>query len=424
MDFNTILIKFGLESSNFTNKLLDVVQNGDDFFYVVEEAYKKSICPYCNHQYLFIHGYRWLEIKLNSGLKSREILKVKRIRYKCSQCSKTHTFKLKGIERNKSISNFIVNSIHNEFYEIQSFTTISKRYDISVQTVINIFDNYTKIMPRRTLPQYLCIDEKYFEGDTDGKYCVVLSDFFSGEIIDVLENRQMPYLDEYFKNISSKERDNVKVFISDMYDGYSTIKNKYFSRAMFVIDLFHVVKLLTTALNKIRIRTYNQFAQDGTIERHFLKTNWRFFLMDLYKIRKNEYYSRKFDLYISYDEIILRCLKLNIVFWDGYSILQEMLHYDKYETYSEAEKFVNRIISKLYASNDELLHKVADSYKKWKVGIINGLARNQTGRRYSNAIAESNNSHIQRVINVAYGYRNFKRFRARIMLILSYKKRK
>ena len=32
MDFNTILIKFGLESSNFTNKLLDVVQNGDDFF--------------------------------------------------------------------------------------------------------------------------------------------------------------------------------------------------------------------------------------------------------------------------------------------------------------------------------------------------------------------------------------------------------
>lgn len=147
--------------------------------------------------------------------------------------------------------------------------------------------------------------------------------------------------------------------------------------------------------------------------------------MDLYKIRKNEYYSRKFDLYISYDEIILRCLKLNIVFWDdGYSILQEMLHYDKYETYSEAEKFVNRIISKLYASNNELLHKVADSYKKWKVGIINGLARNQTDRRYSNAIAESNNSHIQRVINVAYGYRNFKRFRARIMLILSYKKRK
>ena len=137
---------------------------------------------------------------------------------------------------------------------------------------------------------------------------------------------------------------------------------------------------------------------------------------------KNEYYSRKFDVYISYDEIILRCLKLNTVFWDGYNILQELLHYDKYETYSEAERFLDRIISKLIASNDELLFKVASSYKKWKVGIINGLARNQTGKRFSNAIAENNNSHIQKIINVSYGYRSFKRFRARIMLILSYKK--
>ena len=70
---------------------------------------------------------------------------------------------------------------------------------------------------------------------------------------------------------------------------------------------------------------------------------------------------------------------------------------------------------------DELLEKVADSYKKWEVGIIHGLAKNQTGRRFSNAIAENNNSHIQKVIDVAYGYRNFRRFRARVMLILTYK---
>ena len=46
-------------------------------------------------------------------------------------------------------------------------------------------------MPRLPLPKYLCIDEKHFEGDTNGKYCVVLSDFFTGEVIDVLPDRQM-----------------------------------------------------------------------------------------------------------------------------------------------------------------------------------------------------------------------------------------
>ena len=90
--------------------------------------------------------------------------------------------------------------------------------------------------------------------------------------------------------------------------------------------------------------------------------------------------------------IILKCVQINKTFWDGYNILQEFLHYDKYETYGEAEKFINRIISKLVFSEDEMLIKVA----------------------------ENTNSHIDKVINASYGYRNFKRFRAEVMLILTY----
>lgn len=421
MDFNTFFIRFGLDSSNFVNKPPEIINTPDGYIYEIDEEYKQRICPYCNHQFLHIHDYKWIQINLSATKGVKESLRIKRIRYKCPRCGKTHTFELNGLSRNKTISNFTLTAIKNEFFEKQSFSTIASRYDVSLNQVINIFDEYTKIMPRMRLPEYMCIDEKHFEGDSDGKYAVIISDFFSGDVIDVLENRQMPYLDEYFKNIPFKERSNVKVFISDMYDGYSSIKNKYFPKAMFVVDLFHVIKLLTTAINKIRIRTYNQIAIDDTLERHFMKTNWRFFLMDQRKIRKNEYHSKKFDIYISYGDIISRCLKMNLVFWDGYDVLQELLIYDKYTSYSEAEKFMNRIIAKLNSTGDELLCKVAESYQRWKAGIIHGLARNQTGKRFSNAIAENNNSHIQRIIDVAYGYRNFKRFRARIMLILAYK---
>lgn len=424
MDFNTFFVRFGLDSSNFTNKPIETVETSNGFIYEAEEEYKQRICPFCNYQFLHIHSYKWMTVKLGSTIGIKETLRIKRIRYMCPKCSKTHTFKLEGLSRGNVISDFVKTAIKNEFFEIQSFNTIAKRYDVSLQQVINIFDKFTKYVPRRPFPEYLCIDEKHFEGDSNGKYAVILSDFFTGEIIDVLENRQMVYLDDYFEDIPLKERDNVKVFISDMYEGYSTIKNKYFPKALFVIDLFHVVKLLTTAINKIRIRTYNQIAIDDTLERHFMKTNWRYFLMDQYRIRKNEYHSKKFDQYISYGEIILRCIKLNPVFWDGYNVLQELLHYDKYETYSDANRFMDRIIGKLSLSGEELLEKVAATYKKWKAGIVNGLARNQTGRRFSNAVAENNNSHIQRIINVAYGYQNFDRFRARCMLILTYKKQR
>ena len=144
--------------------------------------------------------------------------------------------------------------------------------------------------------------------------------------------------------------------------------------------------------------------------------------MDQIKIFYKEFYSKKFDQFYTYGEIIQRCLKLNMVFWDGYDALQELYHYNRHETYSDAERFINRIIAKLNSSGDELLEKVGQSFHKWKPGIITGLAKNQTGRRFSNAIAENNNSHIQKVINVAYGYRNFKRFRARVMMILTYKR--
>lgn len=289
MDFNTLLAGFGFDSSNFVNKIINTIEYNDGIIYEVEERYSKNICPNCNHGYLIVHTHKWINIKLSSTLKFKECLRIRRIRYKCPKCNKTITFSLKGIEKNKSISNFVTTAIRNEFYSIQSFSTIAKRYELSTQTILNIFDDYKKIMPRRPFPRYLCIDEKHFEGDTNGKYCVVLSDFFSGEVIDVLENRQMPYLDEYLKKIPLKERNNVIVFISDMYDAYSTIKNKYFPQAIFVVDLFHVIKLLTTTLNKIRIRTYNQYAIEGSIEKHFMKTNWKLFLIDLFKIQKSSF---------------------------------------------------------------------------------------------------------------------------------------
>ena len=421
MDFNTLLTRFGFNSSNFVNKSTEPIEFNGGFMYEVEEEYRLHLCPNCNNELLHIHSYKWSEVKLSSTLGCKEYLRIKRIRYKCPKCGKTHTFPLEGVGRRRIISNFVETAIKQEFYEIQSFSTISKRYDVSTMQVIRIFDEHTKIVPRRPLPEYLCIDEKHFEGDTDGKYIVVISNFFTGEVVDVLENRQLPYLERYFDNISFFERNKVKVFISDMYDGYSRIKNKYFPKAMFVIDLFHVIKNLTAAINKLRIRTYNHYMFDETVERHFMKSNWRVFLMDQRKIRHNEYHSKKYDVYIPYSEIILRCLKHNMDFWDGYNVLQELLHYDKYETFTEAMKFMERIIAKLTSSGNDLLCKVAETYERWKVGIVHGLARSQTGKRFSNAIAENNNTHIQKVIDVAYGYRNFKRFRARIMLILTYK---
>ena len=424
MDNTIFFERFGLNPNNFVNRHYERIKTEKGSIYETEEEYQLRTCPHCQHQFMNIHSRRWIVRKLTSTLHMNEELRVRRIRYICPKCSKTHTFSLDGLPRGKNITAQTIRSIELEFYKVQSFKDIAERYGVSIQTIVNIFDAATKVVPRRELPHYLCIDEKRFEGDTNGKYCVILSNFLNGEVIDVLPDRQMPYLDEYFSKLPIKEINNVKVIISDMYEGYSSIKNKYFPKALFAIDLFHVVKLLSTTVNKLRIRAYNQIFIDDTIERHFLKTNWKIFLCNQRKISKSIYHSNKFDVDVPYGEIILSCLKGSQAFWDGYNTLQELITYDKYHTYTETTNFINRIINKLRLSSDELLIKVAESYERWKGGIVNGLCKNQTKRRFSNSIAENNNSHIQRVIDIAYGYRNFKRFRARIMLLLTYKKGK
>lgn len=118
MDFNTLLTRFGFNSLNFVNKPIEPIPLGDGFIYEVEEDYRIRLCPFCNNDLLHIHSYKWIEIKLSSTIGRKEYLRIKRIRYKCPKCGKTHTFPLEGVERHKTISNFVETAIKQEFYEI------------------------------------------------------------------------------------------------------------------------------------------------------------------------------------------------------------------------------------------------------------------------------------------------------------------
>ncbi len=108
--------------------------------------------------------------------------------------------------------------IHNEFTSKMTFSDIAKRYGLSTNRVIQIFDEKVKVVPRRPLPEVLCIDEIKFQTDIDRKYACILYDFHRREIVDIIVSRQMPYLREYFSNIHVLERNRVKIVISDMYE--------------------------------------------------------------------------------------------------------------------------------------------------------------------------------------------------------------
>lgn len=422
MDFNTFFVRFGFNPNDFVNRYNEPIKTEEGYIYEVEQKIECRICPYCNQDGTIKHGHYFMEINCSETDYICDTLRIKRIRLFCKKCDKTFTPEIMGVQKYYKTSSQTIEMIVNDFFKLISFSDIAIRYGLTVQRIIQIFDSKITHVPRRTLPIALCIDEKSFDEEINQKYCCILYNFDSGEIVDVISNRQIPYLKEYFSSISEKERNNVRYYISDMNDPYRAIKKKFFPKALHIVDLFHVIKLLTEAVKKIRINAMYKY-EKGSLEYSFMKRHWKLFQCRREDIPDKLYTHKKTGLEYPLCDLVFRCVLKDELLNQAYNILQDIYHYNqKFYTFKEAFEFVLYIAERLESTGNELLVSVGRSYRKWSSEIANGLAYSQSGRRFSNGIAESINNHIQTIIKIAYGYHNFIRFRKRVMLIRSYKK--
>ena len=95
----------------------------------------------------------------------------------------------------------------------------------------------------------LVVEEVYINISEKEKCALVLMDFETGEIIDILHNRWKNTAEKHFRSIPYQERKNVKLIISDGYQAYIDFPKEYFPNALSIIDSFHVTKFLIYLLN-------------------------------------------------------------------------------------------------------------------------------------------------------------------------------
>ena len=135
-----------------------------------------------------------------------------------------------------------------------TFTDTAQLFHVSIQSVIDLFDQAIDAK-RRQLPEVICIDEVYTNKMNKYKYACVLLDFKASKVIDVIATRHKNYLIEYFSRISKIEKDQVKVFVMDMWDSYREAINLAFPNALIAVDSFHIIRSLNDVIKGIRIKT-------------------------------------------------------------------------------------------------------------------------------------------------------------------------
>lgn len=128
-----------------------------------------------------------------------------------------------------------------------SAAQIAKRFSVSDTYAINLFARYVD-MPRRQIPEVLCVDEVCVNVSRVCKYALVLQDFETGEPVDILANRRQEITEPYFSSIPAGERAKVRYLVSDMYKPYINYIDKYFPNAISIVDAFHVIKMINDKL--------------------------------------------------------------------------------------------------------------------------------------------------------------------------------
>ena len=423
MNFNTLLLRLGFKPDDFLDVPVDPIPFDGGFIFEAELETDNRQCPKCKSCNAHIHGYSYVEYNCSENDNIKDILRIKKPRYLCLKCHKTYTPDVQGMRYRRSTSSLTEQLIYADFASKLTFRDLAKKYQLSHARVIQLFDEKVKYVPPLKMPRVLCIDEIRFSEELNQKFICVLSDFEKGEIVDIVKNRQMAYLREYFASIALKERENTKVFISDMYDGYANIYRHYFPKATHVVDLFHVVTQLTNAVNRIRTRTMNTESRKGSVEYNFMKGHWKYFICRRSKIPDKHYTYMKTGEIYHYSDLVFRCIQLSMDLWNGYDALQELFCYSRYSTFEEALAFVERMVNKLINTDNEDLKSVGRTYRKWRIEIANGFAKNQKQIHYTNAIAEGLNNQLKTILKSAYGYHNFERFRKRAMLMMTYSKK-
>lgn len=361
----------------------------------IELPVREHTCPCCHSKTSRVHDYRFQLIKDIPIYYKDTFIYYRKRRYLCKNCGKRfyekNNFLPKRARKTNRLSAFIIEKLK----EKQSMKDIAKLSNVSITTV-------SKLLPYLSvntsyLPEVLCIDE--FKGNAGNfKYQVSLMDGKERKVIDIIECRHKVHLFNYFNKFSLEERKKVKYIVMDLWQPYKDLAKTYFPKAKIVADRFHYTRYIVQAVDTVKKQVQNTLTPE---ERRYFKHSKKLLLSRYINLSKEQREELNYIL-INYSEELRRV-------YNEKEELLDIVHSD--EKYLAIDK-LNQWVKYNLDSKYEVLKECAKTYQNWIEEIRNSLLV-----PYSNGVMEGYNNKIKVLKRIAFGFRNFHNFKARILLM-------
>ena len=414
-----------MSNTNYTTEMLELKDNNIKFYencYYKEKingvyhkifegvlTYQPICCSKCGVIFdnnFEKHGFITSNIKIPDVAGFKTILRLKKQRYLCKHCGKASTLRDNVTEYGCFISINTKLTIANDLRNKISEKDIAKNNNVSPNTVERVMDSYydTQKLYKNYLQKVLSFDEFKSVKSADGAMSFHMCNGETGQTIDIIEDRKLISLLKYFGYYSFKARKSVKFIIIDMYSPYVSLIQKMFPNAQIIIDTFHLIQLISRSLNKTRIRAM----KNNKSAYNKMKRYWKLILkdrneLDYSKWKKYPCFSNLMTEIDVVDYILDQDIELKITYYK-YQELLEAIKKKNYENFMYAINNVNILTSDYMKTSIKTLADFKDK-------IYNTFNNN-----YHNGFVEGNNNFIKVLKRIAFGFRSFRRFKARIMI--------
>ena len=184
-------------------------------------------------------------------------------------------------------------------------------------------------------------------------------------------------------------RENVKNAICDLADSYKSFIKGFFPNAEIIADKFHVLRLLTPAINRRR-KEITGDKRTNPVRKLILKNECNL-----------QYYERS---------ALHSWLNKNPDLKEIYEFKEAMSRFYRIRGYNKARWVLTKIIERMQLSKLPEIKTLRKTLEKWKNEILNYFRF-----RLTNARTEGYNNVAKVIKRRSYGFRNFKHYRLRLL---------